>query len=120
MTGGEMEADDVGDVAVEAQNNGAAARATGFNQRAMMQAQLMGKSTGLAAILALVFGGVGLLYASIPVGIVCTIIEVILFITAIVTLGIGMIFYIPWHMFCVILALVLVSRHNKRLIEDLN
>ncbi len=119
MSNAEMGIGDVDDASVDVQDNGAATRDTGFNQRAMLQAQLMGKSTGIAAILAFFFGGFGLIYASIPLGIVCSIIEVILFIISVITLGIGTVVYIPWHLFCAILALVLVGRHNKRLLESI-
>ena len=90
-----------------------------LNQKAMVEAQLMGKSTGIAALLALLFGGIGLLYASIPMGIVATVIEIVMLIVVVFTAGLGFVLYIPWHIFCVIAAIVLVGKHNKRLLSRL-
>ncbi len=90
-----------------------------LNQKAMVEAQLMGKSTGIAALLALLFGGIGLLYASIPMGIVATVIEIVMLIVVVFTAGLGFVLYIPWHIICVIAAIVLVGKHNKRLLSRL-
>ena len=90
-----------------------------MNQKAAVEAQLMGKSSGIAALLALLFGGLGLLYASIPVGLVATIIEIVMLIVVVFTAGLGLLLYIPWHIICVIAAIVLVGRHNKRLLSRL-
>ena len=112
-------------VPVEQHNIGATAQATpsagpaGYDQKALLATQMMAKSTGLAAFLALFFGGFGLLYASIPRGIVFSVIEVVMLLVVFFTMGFGILLYIPWHIVCVIFAIVLVSGHNKRLLAKL-
>lgn len=90
-----------------------------IDTKSILHVQLMSKSTGVAALLALLFGGFGLLYASIPVGIVCSIIEIVFLLVVFFTAGVGLLLYIPWHILCVIIAIVLVGGHNKRLLNKL-
>lgn len=91
-----------------------------IDPKMLIQAQMMVKNTGLAIALALIFGGFGLLYVSIPIGIVCAIVDSVLLLLCVVTAGIGFLILFPvlvvWHLFCVILSLVLASRHNKKLL----
>ena len=91
----------------------------GYDQKALLATQMMAKRTGLAALLALLFGGFGLLYASIPLGIVFSVIEVVMRLVFFFTSGFGILLYIRWHIVCVVAALILVSGYNKRLLAKL-
>jgi len=81
---------------------------------------IQAKSTGVAVLLTMLFGGVGLLYGSIIGGIIMTVIEVCLWILAVITLGLGLVLLLPFHLVCVIWAIVAVGNHNKRLIAGSN
>ena len=90
-----------------------------MDQRAMLEAQMSAKSVGLAAVLALVFGGIGLLYVSILNGLVGIVIEFFLILVMILTAGLGGFLFIPWHIICVIVAMSMAKRHNRRLLDRL-
>jgi hypothetical protein len=75
------------------------------------------KSTGIAVLLALLFGGFGVFYASIPGGIVMSLVELITLAIAIVTLGFGVVLFPIVHMISLIWCIVSVSGHNKRLVS---
>jgi len=75
------------------------------------------KSAGVSVLLTLVFGGLGLFYISTMAGLVMTVIEVILVGIAILTLGLGGLLLIPFHIICLIWSIVGVRRHNERLLE---
>ena len=91
-----------------------------MDQRDFLEAQLMSKNVGLAAILTLVFGGFGLFYVSILNGIVGSVIECVLLVVVVFTAGFGMILYIPWHIICVIVGISMANSHNKRLLRRLS
>ena len=67
------------------------------------------KSMGIALILTFLFGPLGLLYASVPGGIIMIIVGVL---GGIVTLGIGAI--VAWVL-SFIWAIIAVSRHNSKI-----
>lgn len=72
------------------------------------------KSTGVAVILALLFGGLGLLYATVKGGIIMSIVTVVAWITIVV--GIGLILVPICHLVSVIWAVTAVNAHNQSLI----
>ena len=82
-------------------------------------ANLMSKNVGLGVFLTLFFGGFGLLYANILWGVIGVVVEIVLVIVAIFTLGIGLLLLIPWHIFTVIVAMTCIKNHNKRLLATL-
>jgi hypothetical protein len=92
----------------------------GMDNREMLQAQMMSKNVGIAAILTFFFGGLGLLYVSIIAGLIATVIEIVIFIVGFFTVGIGWLIFIPWHIFCIILAVVMTNSHNKRLLGKID
>lgn len=69
------------------------------------------KSTGIALILALLFGPLGLLYSSITAAIVMFVITIPV---AIFTLGFGLLLT---HPICAIWAYVAVTNYNKKLFQ---
>ncbi len=87
----------------------------------MMRVQMQQKSVAVACILTLVFGGLGMLYTSIGWGLTAILFEIIVVIVAIVaaalTFGLGFLLVIPFHVVCVIVTVILVNRHNRRLLE---
>lgn len=87
--------------------------------KAMITANLMSKNLGVGVFLTLFFGGIGLLYANITWGIIGVIVEVVLVIVAILTFGLGLLLLIPWHVISVIIGIVCINRHNKRLLSKL-
>ena len=80
-------------------------------------ALIQAKSTGLAVILSLLFGGLGLLYATIPGGIIMSIVTVLVWILGIITLGIGLILVPVVHFVCVIWSVVAVKKYNTKLLS---
>ncbi|MDR2946180.1 MAG: hypothetical protein LBV79_05485 [Candidatus Adiutrix sp.] len=80
---------------------------------------MQGKSMVLGLILAFFFGSIGLLYASILLGLVGLVIEGIVWLLAVATFGLGAVLIIPWHIFSMILVAVLIHSHNKRLLAKL-
>ncbi len=79
---------------------------------------LRAKNMLLGFLLTFFFGSLGLFYASILGGIIMSIIEVIVIVIAVVTLGIGAILFPVTHIMCIIWALVAITRHNNRLIAN--
>jgi len=90
-----------------------------MDNRDILEAQLMSKSVGLAALLTFFFGGFGLLYVSIINGIVGAIIELVLVAVTGITFGMGAILLVPWHIICIIVAMSMANAHNKRLLNKL-
>lgn len=74
------------------------------------------KSTGVAVLLTILFGGIGLFYTSTQAGIWMTIIEFILITITIFTLGIGVILLVPFHIACLIMAISGVKKSNANLL----
>jgi tryptophan-rich sensory protein len=87
--------------------------------KVLATANLMSKNLGLGVFLTLFFGGVGLLYANIPLGIIGVIVEIVVVIIAFFTAGIGILLLIPWHIFTAIVTMICINRHNKRLLASL-
>ncbi|MDL2307560.1 hypothetical protein LJC48_06005 [Desulfovibrio sp. OttesenSCG-928-C06] len=81
--------------------------------------KLMAKSLPIGVILTLLFGGLGVIYASILGGIICTVIEIILFILAFVTLGFGAILIPFAHIVFVVFTIIKINSHNKKLLEQI-
>ena len=90
-----------------------------MDEKDILRTQMMSKSAAVAAILTFFFGGFGLLYVSIIVGLVASAIEIVLLLVVFFSAGLGSIIYVPWHLFCIILALVMVGSYNKRLLDRL-
>lgn len=82
-------------------------------------AQMMSKNAGIGVFLALFFGGVGLLYASIFWGLIGVVVEIVIWIITFFTFGFGIILLIPWHIFTAIIAMVCINNHNKRVLASL-
>ena len=76
------------------------------------------KSIGIAVLLALLFGGFGVFYASVIGGIICSIITIILIIIAVITMGFGLILCVIWAVICAIIAGILASSYNKKLLAQ--
>ena len=74
------------------------------------------KNLGLAIILTILFGGLGLLYASVVGGIIIGSLEIIAFFFALLTFGLGGVLFIPIHFTAVIWAVIAVTRHNRRIV----
>lgn len=74
------------------------------------------KSLGLGIILALIFGALGLFYASIKGGLIMGVVWIICIILSILTLGFGAIILMPLcHIACAIWANVAIKNHNAAL-----
>jgi hypothetical protein len=87
--------------------------------KVLATANLMSKNVGLGVFLTLFFGGLGLLYANILWGVIGVIVEIVLIIVAVFTLGLGLLLLIPWHIITVIVAMNSIKNHNKRLLATL-
>ena len=74
------------------------------------------KSTGLAVLLTLLFGGFGVFYATTLGGIVMAIVELIGWALVVVTLGFGIVLVPVIHVIALIWCVVAVNNHNKQLI----
>lgn len=90
----------------------------GMKETAMLYIQTQLKDTGMAALLAALAGGVGLLYVSTLRGILGTLVEMILFLAFMGEPEAGVLF-IPWHALCVISAMGQAKRRNGELLSSL-
>lgn len=77
------------------------------------------KSVGLAFVLTLVFGGLGLFYASITGGIIITVLQVLALLITFVTLGIGVVLFPILQLVAVVWAIIATQNHNKALLARL-
>ena len=80
---------------------------------ALVQSQQ--KSVGIGMLLTLFFGGLGMFYVSIIMGILFTIIEIVLVVVAVFTMGIGLLFLLPYHIFTVLVTIFFIRSYNKKL-----
>jgi hypothetical protein len=87
--------------------------------RATAAVMVQAKSVGLAFVLTLLFGGLGLFYASIVGGIVISILELLAVIVAFLTLGIGGVLIPVLHVVAVIWAIIATQQHNGKLLARL-
>ena len=85
--------------------------------RATALAIAQSKSVGLAVILTMLFGGLGLFYATIPGALVISFFELIAWVVTVFTFGFGAVFVIPVHIIAIIWAILAVQSHNKRLLS---
>jgi len=84
-------------------------------------AMIQTKSVGVAVILTVLFGGLGVFYVSIVGGIVMGIITAIAWLITVATLGIAGFVLVPIvHGIAIIWAIVGVNNHNKKLVASLN
>ena len=81
--------------------------------------QIQPKNLAIAVILTLVFGPLGMFYATIPGGIVMGIINVLIMIISFLTLGIGSIFFLFTWPICLIWTILSVNAQNKRAMAEL-
>jgi len=86
----------------------------------LARVQLQGKSLGLGMLLALIFGGVGVFYFSVLGGLIGTVIEGLVWLLSILTGGLLFFLVVVWHIFCTIVAVVSINRHNQRLLNSLD
>ncbi len=89
------------------------------DMRAAARVSMESKNLAVGVILTLVFGGLGMLYTSIFWGLVGLTIEVVVWIIAIFTFGLGAFLIVPWHVLAVIITIVSINNHNRRLLNSL-
>jgi hypothetical protein len=87
-----------------------------FMDKSAAAIMVQAKSSGVAIVLTIFFGGLGLLYATIIGGIVMTILEIIALIITFITFGIGFFLFIPIHIISVIWAIIAIKQHNIKII----
>lgn len=80
---------------------------------------LQGKSLGLGVVLTIFFGGLGMFYLSIGWGLVGLFVEAILCVATFITFGIFGFFLVGWHILCVIITVISINNHNRRLLDSL-
>lgn len=77
------------------------------------------KSMGLGIVLAIIFGFLGLLYATVKGGLIMGAVELICILLSIVTLGLGAIILMPaCHIACAIWANVAIKNYNAALFKE--
>ena len=72
------------------------------------------KSTVVGILLALIFGGFGLLYASTVGGLIMSALEVIVIIVTFITFGVGCFLFPPVHVISVIWAILAIRKYNNQ------
>jgi hypothetical protein len=77
------------------------------------------KSAGIAILLAVIFGPLGLLYSTVMGAIVMFIVNILVILLSVVTMGFGLILLIFTWPTCAIWALVAVKSHNKKLLGSI-
>lgn len=85
----------------------------------MILAQIKSKSLAVGVILTLFFGGFGTFYVSIIGGIVCSVIELILWLIIIFTAGIGVVLAVPMHIIFIIYTIVSINMQNKKVLQEI-
>ena len=83
----------------------------------MMAVQVQQKSAGISFALTFFFGGLGLFYTSPVMAIVATLIDIVLWIVTVITLGLGMLLLIPAKILWIILGITKVTKYNKDLLS---
>lgn len=81
--------------------------------------QLQAKSMVAGILLPLFFGGLGVFYVSFIGGLICVILEILLILLGLITLGAGFALIFPAHLLFALFTVILVNRHNKRLLRKL-
>ena len=76
------------------------------------------KSVGLSVVLTFLFGGFGLLYATIGGGVLMLVLETVAWIVTFLTLGLGFVFVFIVHIASLVWAIVAINTHNKKLISQ--
>lgn len=80
--------------------------------------QMQSKSMLIGLLLTLFFGGFGVFYFSTLGGIICAIIEIILWVVSFFTFGLGVLIVVPFHLICVIYTAIAINGHNKKLLQQ--
>lgn len=81
--------------------------------------KLQGKSLGLGVILTIVFGGLGMFYLSIGWGLTGLILEGLCIFLSFISGGILAFLLFLWHVICVIITVVSINNHNRRILNSL-
>lgn len=82
--------------------------------------QLQGKSLGLGVVLTIFFGGLGMFYLSIWWGLIGLFVEAVLVVLSAITGGFLGFLLAGWHILCVIITVVSINNHNRRLLGSLD
>ncbi len=82
--------------------------------------RLESKSLGLGVVLTILFGGLGMFYLSIWWGLIGLFFEGLLWILTVISGGILGFFLAGWRILCVIITVISISNHNRRLINSLD
>lgn len=81
---------------------------------------LQGKNLGLGVVLTIIFGGLGMFYLSVGWGLIGLFFEAVLWLATFLTLGLLGFLLIAWRIVCVIITVVSINNHNRRLLGSLN
>lgn len=87
---------------------------------AIANAATQSKNMVLGLLLAFFFGSAGLCYTSCLLGIIGIILELIVWFFALLTFGLGWILIIPWHLFSMVMVVIIIHFHNERLRNDIH
>ena len=82
--------------------------------------KLEGKSLGLGVVLTILFGGLGMFYLSIGWGILGLLGEGILILISALTGGLLGFLLAGFHILCVIITVLSITNHNRRLMRYLD
>lgn len=82
--------------------------------------QTQSKSMAAGIFLTLFFGGFGLLYAGVILGLIGIFIELVILALSFFTFGLGGLLLVPWHILAVLITMFCISSHNKKLISSLD
>ncbi len=82
--------------------------------------QLQGKSLGLGVVLTLVVGGLGMFYLSVWWGVIGLFCEGLAWILSFLTGGLFSFLLIGWRVVAVIVTVVSINNHNRRLLDSLD
>ena len=86
---------------------------------AIADAATQSKNLVLGLLLCTFFGSAGLIYTSCLLGIIGLCLEIVVWVIALFTFGLGFLLIIPWHIFSVIAVLILIPMHNERLKDNI-
>lgn len=90
-----------------------------MDDKRVLQAQMFAKSPGLAFVLTLIFGGLGMMYVTVLGGLFALVVDVVFYVVGFLTLGIGYIFLVIWRIICLVYVVAAVNKHNRRLLGQI-
>lgn len=90
-----------------------------LQERTVIVHQIEPKNLAAAVILTLVFGPLGMLYATISGGLIMAAVDLLILVVSFLTFGVGSVFFLITWPVCVIWTIISVNAQNRRALAEL-